>query len=203
MKKTNIRVHRNGGSKSVSPQVPNKPEATSPETTRTSTAQWWRDDKLQLLILGNAQAEENVWASRDGLLYLWDGDLAREPRALSLEAARAWWEEFHDPKLEFASPYFKEGTAAARLVSVVCQKHHGSQAEVTAPNLPRLIDELESSIDQTEALFILMQREIMNPDGGYWNKDIENGFFELHHQTAIRLRAANRQLQNAYKTGAR
>lgn len=202
MKKTNIRVHRNGGSKSVSPQVPNKPESVIPANTDSAiAAQWWRADKLTLLIHGKDKSQECLWASTEGQLFLWDGDLGREPRTLTLEAARAWWEEFHHPKLEFASPYFKEGTAAAQLVQIADAQFKKQKSGTQPPNLVRLFDELESSIDQTQALFLLMEREIMNPDGGNWSEAIENGFFELHHQTTHRLRAAHAKLEDAYKAG--
>lgn len=202
MKKTNIRVRRNGGSKSVSPQVPNKPEAAALQTTGPAVAPNW-EDKLQRLFLGREDQEDCIWASSEGQLYLWDGASDREPREITFAVAREWWEKFHDPKLPVAIPYFKEATAAARMMSVVCEKYHGPQAAAAAPNFARLFDELESSIDQAQALFILMEREIMTPDGGNWDRDIENGFFELRHQTANRLRAASCKLKDAYKAGAR
>lgn len=85
----------------------------------TTAKPWWRRNEPQPLIPGNDQTDDCLWASRQGLLYVWDGVLATEPREVTFDAAREWWKQFRNPRFAFASPFFKEGTAADKLVCMV------------------------------------------------------------------------------------
>ena len=102
-----------------------------------SDAPWW-NHKLQILISGNGKTEDCLWASPDGLLYLHNGSLSTEPREMTFDMARDWWEKFHDPRFEFAAPFFKEDSAAERLVCMVRYdwvKRQAGESRESAPSL--------------------------------------------------------------------
>lgn len=89
-----------------------------------------------------------------GAVVFVDGGFDREPCEVTFDIAREWWEKFHNPKIEFASPHFEEDTAAARLVSVVCDDWKKRQAK-TAQELarPNLEDAVRASAALTSLLF--------------------------------------------------
>jgi hypothetical protein len=178
MKKTNTRVRRNGGNKTASSQVPNNPGATAPAQP------WWHAGELQCLITGNDRSEDDLWASPVGELYLWNGSLDCEPRAITFDIGLEWWKEFHNPKVGFAAPFFSEDTAAARLVMMVCHNWMERQAELerklAAPSL-------EDSINKSVALAVLMQESMCYSEtlalGGALEGSFGAGLVSLVHET--------------------
>lgn len=281
MKKTNIRVRRNGGSKTASPQVPNNPESARARTNKTGqrfdgivksfnaelgfgfisvTAELATKLKLKpeqdLYFHADALPDGKAQLLRAGAKVSFAVErTGKGPRAVAIKTrtlattlTAAGWEEFGQGNevaialmgninLEVREelmrdvngqmlvtrytepPVYRDVTfdqacdwlvnngeqrAPEKFLELhgIMPKKEKQPAETLGPNFARLFDELESSIDQTQALFILMEREIMNPDGGNWNQDIENGFFELHHQTSERLRAAKCNLWDVCKGGA-
>ena len=78
-------------------------------------------DQLQLLVSGNDRTNDCLWASPEGRLYLWTGELGVVAREVDFAQAREWWQKFQADAPYFAAPHFDEDSDAARIVSMVCE----------------------------------------------------------------------------------